>query len=276
MRRFALLGTLLTGALVLGMGVAQAAPAAAPAGPGSGERWALVIGIDHFQGNTRPNLGAVGDAEDVKSALLAAGVKSDHIKVLEDGAATNAGIRDGLSWLAKNATDTSFSIIHYSGHVKQEGRTEYLWPHDNHFISDNDFAGSVRAVKGRVWVDIAGCEAAGFDEGISGPNRLFTAASQENEKGYELPAELRNSVFTSLLWDKGLWHKAADFNHDGKVSIQEAFKLAADNAPSLTANESNGPQHPLIAGGDGTPWYLEKPASSAAATAFAKKCLICL
>lgn len=46
------------------MGTAQAAPA------GNGDRIALVIGIDNFQGGTRPNMGAVGDAEDVRDLLL--------------------------------------------------------------------------------------------------------------------------------------------------------------------------------------------------------------
>src|SRR5206468_2070259 len=37
----------------------------AHAGPAFGnERWALIIGLDHFQGSTRPNSGSVGDAED--------------------------------------------------------------------------------------------------------------------------------------------------------------------------------------------------------------------
>ena len=130
-------------------------------------------------------------------------------------------------------------------------------------------------MKGYLWAHISGCEAAGFDEGISGPKRLVTAASQSNEKGYELSPELRNSVFTNLLVDKGLLKKQADFNKDGKVSIQEAFRLAAERAPQLTADESNGPQHPYMAGGDGSEWFLTRAATPSAAQT-AKRCLICL
>lgn len=243
-----------------GMEVAQAAP-------GGGDRWALVVGIDHFLGATRPNTGAVGDAEDTRAALTAAGFAPDHIRVLTDGGADKDAILDGLAWLASKSSDTSFSVFAYSGHVKQVGSTEYLWPHDNAFISDTDLAAKLRAIKGYLWANIAGCEAAGFDEGVSGPTRLFTAASQPNEKGYELSAELRNSVFDNLLVDKGLLKKQADFNHDGKVSIQEAFKMAADRAPGMTEGESNGPQHPYMAGGDNQPWFLERAAAAAAAPA---------
>jgi hypothetical protein len=266
MRRLMIVLPLVVLSAAAGVGVARAAP-------GSGEQWALIIGVDHFQGATRPNTGAVGDAEDMTAALRQAGFPSDHIRVLTDGGATNGAIRDGLRWLAEHSTDTSLSVFAYSGHVKQSGSTEYLWPHDNQFIADTDLANSLRSVKGYLWAHISGCEAAGFDENLSGPKRLVTAASQSNEKGYELPPELRNSVFTNLLVDKGLLKKQADFNRDGKVSIQEAFRHAADNAPKITAGESQGAQHPYMKGGDGPDWFLERTAAAQPA-ASTKRCLI--
>jgi hypothetical protein len=276
MRRLVILVPLIVLGVTAGLGAAQAAPSS------DGDRWALVIGIDHFQGATRPNTGAIGDAEDTRAALLAAGWAGDHIKTLTDANATAAGIRDGLAWLASKSTDTSFSVFAYSGHVKQVGSTESIWPHDNQFISDTDLAASLRSVKGYLWAHFSGCEAAGFDEKLSGPTRLVTAASQSNEKGYELSPELRNSVFTNLMVDKGLYRKQADANKDGKVSIQEAFRFAADQAPKLTAKEQYGPQHPYIAGGDGSEWFLERVAPAAASAAPpaapAKHCIlfICL
>lgn len=274
MRRLLILVPLIVLGVAAGLGAAQAAP------PSDGDRWALIIGIDRFQGGTRPNTGAVGDAEDMRAALLAAGWAGDHIKTLTDANATAAGIREGLAWLASKSTDTSFSVFGYSGHVKQVGSTESIWPHDNRFISDTDLAGMLKAVKGYLWVHISGCEAAGFNEGVSGPKRLFTAASQSNEKGYELSPELRNSVFTNLLVDKGLYRKLGDANKDGKVSIQEAFYLAAAEAPRITSREQYGPQHPYIAGGDGTDWFLERmaPAPPPPPPAPARRCIlfICL
>ena len=254
--------------------------AAGAAPPTDGDRRALVIGIDRFQGATRPNSGAVGDAEDVKAALVAAGWPSANIRLLTNGDATAAAIREGLRWLADTSKDNSFSVFAYSGHVRQSGSTEYLWPHDNQFIPDTELATSLRSVKGYLWAHIAGCEAAGFDEGLSGPKRLVTAASQSDEKGYELSPELRNSVFTHLLVDVGMLQRQADANKDKRVSIQEAFRLAADRAPALTAAESNGPQHPYLAGGDGSDWFLDRPAPTARSTsapaAPAKKCILFL
>ena len=252
MRKMALVASLVLASGLLVVNAAQAAP------PSNGDRFALLIGIDHFQGATRPNMGAVGDAEDFRDLLVRGGWKSENIRMLIDDGATAGAIRDGLSWLAGRSNDKSFSVFHYSGHVKQSGTTEYLWPHDNQFIADTDVASSLRGVKGFLWADFSGCEAAGFDESLSGPQRLVTAASQSWEKGYELPAELRNSVFTNLMVDKGLIRKSGDANRDGKVSIQEAFRHAENRAPALTAGESHGAQHPYMAGGDGSDWFVDR------------------
>jgi len=272
MRRVLLLSLLLAGVLggLLAAPIASAAPA-----PAAGERWALIVGVDRFQGSTRPNYGAVNDAADVRQALLKNGWADDHIKVITDGAATAAGIRAGLQWLVDRSTPNGMSVFHYSGHVKQVGSTEYLWPHDNVFIPDTELAAKMRQLKGQAWVDISGCEAAGFDEGISAPNRLFTASSRANEKSYEIP-DMRQSVFTLLMVEQGLINGAADTNGDGRVSIQEAWGYAAHRAPLLTARQAQGPQHPVMAGWDGTPLYLDAVASPPAPPEAAKTCILFL
>jgi hypothetical protein len=252
----------------LGLAPLALTPAAHAGPPSDVDRWALIIGIDHFQGRTRPNVGAVGDARDFANMLTANGFPADHIRVLTDGAATAAGIRDGLRWLQSHATPRTFSVFHYSGHTKlfdgdrdRDGERidEYLWPHDNSFISDAEASAALRAIPGWLWADFSGCEAAGFDDKLSGPNRLVTGASQENEKAYEHP-KWQNSVFTGLLADQGVLQKQADANNSGRVSITEAFAFAARRAPEVTANQHPaGPQHPYIAGGDGSEWFLQAP-----------------
>jgi hypothetical protein len=271
-RALLLLPLLLAGVLgaVLFPPIASAAPA-----PAAAERWALIVGVDRFQGSTRPNYGAVNDAADVRQALINAGWADDHIKVLTDGGATAASIRAGLQWLVDHSGPTSMSVFHYSGHVKQVGSTEYLWPHDNAFIADTELAGKLRQLKGQAWIDISGCEAAGFDEGISAPNRLFTASSRANEKSYEIP-DMRQSVFTLYQVEQGLNKGLGDADRNGKVSIQEAFAYAAARAPQFTAGQKQGAQHPVMAGWDGTPLYLDAVATAPAPAAKAKNCLLFL
>lgn len=246
MRRVLLLVPVLLFAVLTGV-----ANAGTPA-----DRWALLIGVDHFEGRTRPNYGAVNDAQDLRTALLRAGWADDHIKVLTDEKARAGDIRAGMRWLVERTNDRSLSVFSYSGHVKQVGSTESLWPYDNRFIADTEVSSTLRELKGRSWINISGCEAAGFDEGLSGPSRLFTASSRSNEKSYEL-IEARNSVFSLLLVKQGMLESQADANRDNRVSVQEAFAFAAERAPDLTRNAVNGPQHPVISGGDGSDFYLD-------------------
>ena len=276
MRRVLLLLPLLLAGVLGGLGSTPAA-SAAPA-PAAAERWALIVGVDRFQGSTRPNFGAVNDAADVRQALLRAGFADDHIKVLTDSGATAGTIRAGLQWLVDRSGPNSLSVFHYSGHVKQVGSTEYLWPHDNSFIADSELAGKLRQLRGQAWVDISGCEAAGFDEGISAPNRLFTASSRANEKSYEIK-DLRQSVFTMLQVEQAMVQGRGDANGDSRVSVQEAFAYAAARAPQLTARQSQGAQHPVMAGWDGTPLFLDAVATTpgpAAVAAKARQCILFL
>ena len=253
---------LVSGLLVLSpLALAKAAPA------DDAEKWAVVIGISQYQGRTKPTPGSAGDAAIVREALLRNGWADDRIKMLVNEEATAANIRDAMRWLVDNSTDTSFSVFAYSGHVKQmegdrdgdgEGNDEFLWPHDNRFIADGELAASMRALRGDAWINIAGCEAAGFDDQVSSPRRLFTAASQEVEKGYER-GDWQMSVFNGLMVDQGFLQGTGDADGNGAVSIQEAFNHAAAVAPEMTKDQRFGPQHPYIAGGDGTEWFLSPP-----------------
>ena len=129
-------------------------------------------------------------------------------------------------------------------------------------------------------MNIAGCEAAGFDEGVSSPRRLVTASSQANEKSYEYSSSIGRSVFGSLMVADGMAGGAADANHDRRVSIHEAFAHAAQRAPAITRAERQGPQHPYLAGGDGPEWFLDgtpaAPPAAASATKPPRQCLLFL
>jgi hypothetical protein len=238
--------------------------------PGYGdgaEKLAVIVGIDKHAGKTRSNVGAVGDAIDVREALLRSGWRPENILMLTDGNASSGAMRNAFQWLRDRSRPWTFSVFHYSGHVKQmakdpdrdgEGLDEFLWPADNKFISDGEFGAAMRAIQGWLWVDIAGCEAAGLNDGISAPNRLFTAASQEHQKGYENPSR-RNSIFTALMVEEGLLQGRGDSDGNGFVSLHEAFFYAANHAPNMTRNQKQGAQNPYLAGGDGEWWYLYTP-----------------
>ena len=262
--RSKLLLAVLTGLLALvPITVAGAAPKA------SVERWAVVIGISQYQGRTVPTPGSAGDAALIRETLLRNGWADDHIKLLVNEAATADAIREAMAWLVERSSDNSFSVFAYSGHVKQkpgdedgdvEDLDEFRWPHNNSFIADAEVDSTLGQLRGDAWINISGCEAAGFDEGgLSNSRRLFTGASLEHEKAYERP-DWALSVFNGLMVRDALLGGTGDTDGSGAVSIQEAFDHAALHAPAMTAGQHTGPQHPYRAGGDGSQWFLSPPA----------------
>lgn len=245
---------------------ADAAPSVEP------EKWALLVGVSAYRPPTVPTVGSANDARDMLEVLTRSGWPRDHIRLLVDADATAANVRQGMEWLAAKSTPGSFSVFHYSGHTKQvqsgfddgdaEDWDEFLWFVENQFMSDGEFGARMRAVQGRLWINVSNCEAAGFDDGVSGPSRLLTAASQEDEKGYER-YDTKRSVFTGLITEAFLKQRG-DADGNKAVSIQEAFAYAAAYAPMQSQKGEYGPQTPYIAGGDGSQWLLRSGVSSAA------------
>ena len=271
MKRRPLLSAALTlSTMLLGVGAlplpASLDKKAAIAGPTTpSDRWAVLVGVNNYQGKTVDTVGSLGDVADLRDVLLRSGWRDDHILVLTENNATATRIRESWKWLIARATDTSFSVFHYSGHVKQmagdkdrdgEDTDEFLWSVDNQFLSDGEFAASMRQLHGWGWVSVSGCEAAGFNEGIAAPNRLFTASSLETQKSYEEP-NWGNSVHMGFFADQGLLQRFGDTNGDKRVSLQEGFNYSANNTPSKTDNQRKGIQTPVMSGGDGTEWFLE-------------------
>ena len=217
--------------------------------------WALLIGINSYQYPTHPTYGGDGDVAAFRDALGRAGWQASHILMLTDSAATGNAIRSSINWLVGHSGPGTFSLFHYSGHVYQQNGSEFLWGDDNQFISNGEFGTAMRGLQGRAWIDVAGCESAGFDSGVSSPLRFVTTSSRVNEKSYER-ADWRRSVWTGLTIEEGMINREGDGNGDGAVSVQEAVRWAQKQAPTMTASQTPyGPQHPYAVGGDGD-WYL--------------------
>jgi hypothetical protein len=244
-----------TGHAVAKPAPARPAPFSNLAAPGATPNvWAVVIGIQQYQGRTHATLGGEGDAAAFMQVLGNDHWPSDHILELVDGAATAANIRQAMQWLVQHSGPNTLTLFHYSGHVCIQSTGPcaaghmHLWSVDNQFISDDEVGNNLRNLQGTAWVDIAGCEAAAFDKGISSPQRLFTAASQANQKGYEDP-NWHESVWTGFAIDQGMLQGQADSNGDHRVTVREAVNWAKPQAHNRTQGQAEGAQDPVITGG---------------------------
>lgn len=221
-------------------------------------RWAVLVGVNDHAGRTRDNIGSRQDAEVLARHLAGLGWRHDHVLLLTDRDATREHIEQAIDWLARKTDAHSTAVFHYSGHVKQwfgtdvdgdgEVPDEGLWPADNRHLPDGDLADRLGAVRaGRLWVNIAGCEAAGFleDGRLGGPGRLLTFSSEEDEKSYEDPLVFL-SVWGHHLIQRGMVEGLADLDGDGDVTVEEAFGFAAAPAAERSRIGSHGPQHAMI------------------------------
>lgn len=230
-------------------------------------RWAVLIGIQKYANGTEPTVGGVGDVQAVRNALLGSGWSSSHILMVTDGAATASGIRSALSWLVAHSTPSTFSLLHYSGHICIASRGPcasghtYLWSQDNRFLPENEIAGTMKQVQGHAWLDISGCEGGAFDVGFHSASRLFTSSSKASETSYEEP-RWHESVWSGLAWDQGYNQGMADtYGRAHQATIGQVAAFGAQEAARYTGKQSAGAQHPVVAGGSGA-WTLTEPPGS--------------
>jgi hypothetical protein len=228
------------------------------------DRWALLIGIRDYAGNTHSTVGGDGDVTAIHGALLASGWRNDHIRIVEDSAATADGIRRAIRWLVDHSSPSTFSLLHYSGHVCIASRGPcasghtYLWGHDNRFVAEDELASLLQPLQGHAWLDVAGCEAGAFDQGFHSATHLFTASSRASETSYEDPSK-KQSIWVSQVWDEGYNQGHADdagIAHHATMRQMAAY--GAQRAPVITSNGSGGPQHPVWVGGNPS-WRLASP-----------------
>ena len=224
------------------------------------DRYAFLVGVQDYRRPTVDTIGSVKDVQYIADRLVESGWPRENVRVVTDEQATGAAIRDGIAWLAANGRPGTFSLFHYSGHVKQHGKqSESLWPVDRDFVRDREVVQRLSAVQGRLWVDIAGCEAASFLDGLPSERVLFSGSSKAVEKSYEYPP-WGMSVWTGLLFDLGLRQAQADADGDGRTTAGEALRYAQYYAQAITLGQRPyGRQTPQFAGADDLGWTLADP-----------------
>ncbi len=110
------------------VGIAAAAVLLSAAAPASAAKWALLVGVEHYQReDVAPLRYAVADVQGVARALTeACGVPEEHIFLLTSGAspeaeATRPNLTFRLEWLARKVQPGDLFVFYFSGHgmVKQ-------------------------------------------------------------------------------------------------------------------------------------------------------------
>jgi hypothetical protein len=224
------------------------------------DRFAFLAGVTDYRPPTSDTIGAANDVALLRQHLLDSGWRAENIRVVVDGQVTGRALREGMDWLAANGRPGTFSLFHWSGHVKQlGGGTEALWPVDRDWVRDRDVTAALSRVQGRMWVDIAGCEAGSFLPGLPSDRVLVSASSRDVEKSYEYP-DWGLSVWTGLVVDQGMRQRQADADGDGRVTVGEALRYATHYAQVITwSQRPHGRQTPQVLGDPVRGWTLADP-----------------
>jgi hypothetical protein len=217
--------------------------------------WAVLVGVNRYQGRTADTLGSVADVMVLREVLLSHGWRDDHILVLTDVTATHDRIVRGIEWLIRSTDDRSTVVFSFSGHMRHRDGVTALWPTDNRYIWAGDLGRMLGAIPaGRLWASLQGCHAEGLRApGLEGPNRVVTYSSLRAEKSYEDP-EVGHSVQGFYLFAEGFRDRHGDLDGDGRISVQEAHGWAAPRAHTRTSQR----QTPVLYDGmAGAPFFLE-------------------
>ena len=145
------------------------------------------------------------------------GVAKDHVTLLTDAAATRDGVVKAFGGLAAAEADDTVVIVLF-GHGTYANKTAKfnLTGPD---MTPQDFEPLLARLKSKrvVFVNTASASAP-FVEALSGPGRVVVAATRT---GGEMFATLFGGPFVEAFSNE-----SADSDHDGKISILEAFDYA--------------------------------------------------
>lgn len=232
--------------------LAERFPAEAAAG-GDGDRWALIVGVNAYQGSgVRDTFGSVPDARVLADLLTDRGWPEDQVLVLTDADATGEMIRAGIEWLADRTDDASTVVVSFSGHLQHRDGVTALWPTDHDYLWADEVGARFAEVDAdRMWLSFQGCHA----QGLSSPQlhregRVITYSSKTAEKSHEDP-ETGHSVQGHYLFAEALGEGDGDPAAE-PPSVQQAFGQAAPRTRQRTADQ----QTPQIWDGLDEPFRL--------------------
>jgi len=121
-----------------------------------GNYYALIIGIDNYQGEWTPLKNAVNDAKAIEQ-LLRTNYRFDKFYTLYDENANRSAIFNQLEWLVENVEENDNVFIYYSGHgeFKTNLNKGYWVPHDastkatSGYISNDDIQTFLAGIKSK-------------------------------------------------------------------------------------------------------------------------------
>lgn len=237
---------------------------------GTGNRWALLVGIDHYDDKLNyPQLDVcMNDIKATRDQLIAGGVDPDRIHLLTEdatGRPTRARILTALQTIANAADEKDLLFFYFSGHGDEHGGESYLITCDSHKSVLADTAVPITRVKEIMEQASAQAKVIVLDachvgarlgkKGVPAMSteflrRVFEEAEglailsscKQEEFSYPWP-ERELSVFTHFLLEA--LEGQADRDRKGFVTVQDVHRHVT-NGVKLWASKNNVSQTPTL------------------------------
>lgn len=223
------------------------------------EGWAVIIGITEYQCTTcildqEWNLYPVGVKHPDDSARdlalqLSPIIGKDHIKLVLNSDATNAGIYYAIQWLAEKSDTDDTVLFYFCGHSAPQNLGSY-----DYFIPDWQLAEWLDKLNSQnVVVILDTCYAGSFNKELGRNGRVVLMSCQSNESSLE-DRDLKHGVFTYYVLQTFSDFDSADSNRNYELSAKEIFDYAKpktvdeivapfDNLPAFSRGNV---QHPTL------------------------------
>jgi len=228
--------------------------------PGSGTKYAIVVGISDYPGTASDLTYADDDAYEVSTTLIGVyGYSKDNIRLLTDSDASWSAIKGAIDDLKGTAGSNDEVVFFFSGHgakgkaddgdketvdeaivTHQDGKLAYIWDGDLRSWFNN-FPTS------RVVFIFDSCLAGGMDD-LKATGRVICMACSETGLSYEGPQwGSGHGQFTYYLIEEGMrygWAEKYDsLVNRTDVTVEEAFDYAKANckyqAPTISDSFTN-------------------------------------
>jgi tetratricopeptide (TPR) repeat protein len=242
---------------------------------GTGDKWAVVIGISKFADPKVPSLKySAKDAKDFYDYLVDPNYgkfKADHVKLLTDEQANTVNIRDTLgdSFLPHAVNPNDLVVIYLSTHGSPAGmdigHVNYIVAHDTEvnrlFSTGIEMRDLVKKLKERLrtrrillvldtcYSGAGGGESSGKKSRANadsssvaqGIGSMVICSSSPSQRSWESD-EIKNSYFTRHLID-------ALKTNPNSVTIDDAFSIMKNRVQAAVQKDKGESQTPMLAGG---------------------------
>jgi WD40 repeat protein len=227
--------------------------------------YVLAVGISAYSGDLKLNY-AAHDAEAVERTFKEKSkplFRKIETKLLTDKAATQRGIKQGLTWLRKQMTQRDVAVFFFSGHGGRDsdGRF-YLLPVDvdagdllSTAVPDDDLKKALAGMPGRVLALLDACHAGAVEKDkrksaltddlvrdlVTDDFGVIVMCSAMGREFAQESNEHRHGFFTQALVE-GLSGKA-EKTQDGAIYLHKLDAYVTDRVKEL----ARGQQHPVTA-----------------------------